>query len=43
MFAHFHTSPIGRALLFAQDCRWEDFAPIFVIALLDFNTPDQQL
>ena len=37
---HFHTSCIGRALLFAQDRRWEDLASIFVIALLDFNTPD---
>ena len=42
MSAHFHTSCTGRALLFAQDRRWEDFASIFVIALLDF-TPDQQL
>jgi hypothetical protein len=40
---HFHTSCIGRALLFAQDRRWEVLASIFVIALLDFNTPDQQL
>ena len=38
---HFHTSCIGRALLFAQDRRWEDLASIFVIALLDFNTPDR--
>ena len=40
---HFHTSCIGRALLIAQDRRWEDSTVIFAIALLDFNTPDQQL
>ena len=40
---HFHTSCISRALLIAQDRRWEDSTVIFVIALLDFNTPDQQL
>ena len=39
----FRTSSTGRALLFAQDRRWEDLASIFVIALLDFNTLDQQL
>ena len=41
--AHSHTSCIGRALLIAQDRRWEDSTVIFVIALLDFNTPDQWL
>ena len=40
---HFRTSSTGRALLIAQDRRWEDSTVIFVIALLDFNTPDQQL
>ena len=38
---HFHTSSTGRALLLAQDRRWEDSTVIFVIALLDFNTPDR--
>ena len=41
--ARFHTSCIGRALLFAQDRRWKDSTVIFVIALLDFNMLDQQL
>ena len=41
--AHFHTSCIGRALLFAQDRRWTGSTVIFVIALVDFNTPDQRL
>ena len=40
---HFHTSCTGRALLIAQDRRWEDSVVIFVIELVDFNTPDQQL
>eukprot|EP01043_Picozoa_sp_COSAG02_P026231 COSAG02_NODE_1505_length_12236_cov_21.266211_4_plen_52_part_00 len=33
----------GRALLFAQDRRWMGLVVIFVIALVDFSTPDQQL
>ena len=41
--AHFHTSSTGRALLFAQDRRWTGSTVIFVIALVDFNTPDQRL
>ena len=40
---HFHTSSTGRALPFAQDRRWTGSTVIFVVALLDFNTPDQQL
>jgi len=40
---HFHTSSTGRALPFAQRRRWTGSTVIFVVALLDFNTPDQQL
>jgi len=40
---HFHTSCTGRALLIAQDRRWTGLTVIFVIELVDFNTPDQQL
>ena len=43
MSGHFHTSFTGRALPFAQDRRWTGSTVIFVVALLDFNTPDQQL
>ena len=39
---NYHTSCIGRALLFAQDRRWTGSTVIFDIALVDFNTPDQQ-
>ena len=41
--SHFHTSSTSRALLFAQDRRWTGSTVIFFVALLDFNTPDQQL
>ena len=37
---HFHTSSTTRALLLAQDRRWMGSTVIFVIALVDFNTPD---
>jgi hypothetical protein len=40
---HLHTSCTSRALLFAQDRWWMGSTVIFVIALVDFNTPDQQL
>ena len=40
MSGHFHTSCIDRALLPAQDRRWIGSTVIFVIALVDFNTPD---
>ena len=40
-WGNYHTSCIGRALLFAQDRRWTGSTVIFDIALVDFNTPDQ--
>ena len=43
MSDHLHTRCIGRALLFAQDRRWTDLVVIFVIVMLDYDTPDQQL
>ena len=37
----FYTSSTGRALLFAQDRRRTGSTVIFVIELVDFNTPDR--
>ena len=42
MSGHFHTSSTGRALPFAQDRLWTGSTVIFVVALLDFSTPDHQ-